>query len=306
MNETVIETRGLCRRFRRHTALDDVNFQLQRGSVLGLVGENGAGKTTLIRHFLGMLRPSSGTVRVFDADPAADPAGVLARIGYLSEDRDMPPWMRIRDYLSFRAAFYPSWDHAGCRDLVERFALDDRQKIHQLSRGQLARLGLVSAVAHRPELLLLDEPSSGLDPAVRHDILSTIIRTVADEGRTVLFSSHLLAEVQQVCDHVALLVGGQMPVNEPIDDFLRRHRRWTIRLSDAHPTLAELPCVLRSFGDQLEKTVLTVGDPAPLQRWVQQHQAQVLAEDAPALEEIFVDFIHTRPAVNPALAGEHV
>ncbi|MCR9201803.1 MAG: ABC transporter ATP-binding protein, partial [Planctomycetaceae bacterium] len=280
MSEIVIRTEGLGRRFRRHTALDDVNFQLQQGSVLGLVGENGAGKTTLIRHFLGMLRPTSGTVQVFGTDPVADPAGVLSRIGYLSEDRDMPPWMRIKDYLSFRAAFYPAWDHACCRDLVERFALDEGQKISQLSRGQLARLGLISAVAHRPELLLLDEPSSGLDPAVRHDILSTIIRTVANEGRTVLFSSHLLAEVQQVCDHVALLVGGQMPVNEPIDDFLRRHRRWTIRLSDAHPQLADLPCVLRSFGDDQEKTVLTVGDPAPLRDWVQQHQAQVLAEDA--------------------------
>jgi len=127
-----------------------------------------------------------------------------------------------------------------------------------------------------------------------------------DEVEDLPTQSDPLTNLALIAAGLALLVGGQMPVNEPIDDFLRRHRRWTIRLSDAHPQLADLPCVLRSFGDDQEKTVLTVGDPAPLRDWVQQHEAQVLAEDAPALEEIFVDFIHSRPAAETALAGEHV
>lgn len=306
MSDIVIETAGLCRSFRRHQALSDINFQLPRGSVLGLVGENGAGKTTLIRHFLGMLRPTQGTVRVFGQDPVAAPADVLARIGYLSEDRDMPAWMKIGDYLGFRAAFYPSWDHDFCRELIEQFALNDRQKIGTLSRGQLARVGLIAAVAHRPDLLLLDEPSSGLDPAVRNDILSAIIGTVADEGRTVLFSSHLLDEVQQVCDHVALLTGGTMPVSEPIDDFLSRHRRWTVQLPTAGMSPPDVPCVLRTLGEGTERTILTVGDTGPLREWITSSQARLIEESRPALEEIFVDFIHSRPRTDSARTGDHV
>lgn len=302
MSDLVIQTENLCRSFRGRAALTDVNLEVSRGQVLGLVGENGAGKTTLIRHLLGMLRPTSGAVRVFGLDPAANPETVLARIGYLSEDRDMPLWMRIRDYLGFRSAFYPSWDQTWCDQLLDQFSLDRNQKIGTLSRGQLARVGLIAAVAHRPELLLLDEPSSGLDPAVRNDILTAIIRTVADEGRTVLFSSHLLSEVQQVSDRIALLVGGDMPVSEPIDDFLGRHRRWTVHVPETDLPVSEVSGVLRCIGEGSEKTVLTVGDTTPFRNWLSQTGGNVIEESAPALEEIFVEFIHSGSAAS--LNGE--
>ncbi len=129
---------------------------------------------------------------MFGLDPVADPVGVLSRIGYLSEEPDMPGWMRVHELMRYIAAFYPTWDHDYAEQLRREFDLDPAAKVKQLSKGQRARAGLLIALAYRPELLLLDEPSSGLDPIVRRDILGAIIRTIADEGRTVLFSSHLL------------------------------------------------------------------------------------------------------------------
>ena len=192
----VVAVAGLSRHFGTKAALDEVTVSIPHGSVLGLVGENGAGKTTLIRHLLGMLQAQAGIVRVFGCDPVADPVGVLSRVGYLSERRDLPGWMRVDEFMRYTQAFYPTWDEQYAEQLLEQFQLDPTQKITTQSQGQQAKTGLLAALAYRPELLILDEPSSGLDPVVRRDILEAIIRVVADEGRTVLFSSHLLDEVE--------------------------------------------------------------------------------------------------------------
>jgi ABC-2 type transport system ATP-binding protein len=194
-----------------------------RGGVYGLVGANGAGKTTLIKHILGLLRAESGSVRVFDRDPVADPAGVLSRIGYLSEENDLPGWMRVDELMRYSRAFYPGWDDAYADELRQAFTLDPSAKIKSLSRGQKARAGLLIALAYRPELLVLDEPSSGLDPIVRRDILGAIIRTIADEGRTVLFSSHLLEEVEQVADHVTMIDHGRIVLSAPLQTIKEMH-----------------------------------------------------------------------------------
>ena len=203
--ETVIELSGVTRRFGPITALDDVSLHVPRGTVFGLVGVNGAGKTTLLKHVLGLLKPQTGSVRVFGLDPVAEPVRVLPRIGYLSEENDLPDWMRIDELLHYTQAFYPTWDEQYVEKLLDTFALDRTAKVKQLSRGQRARTGLLVALAYRPEVLVLDEPSSGLDPVVRRDILTAIIRTISEEGRTVLFSSHLLDEVQRVSDRVAMI-----------------------------------------------------------------------------------------------------
>ena len=165
----VVEVAGLSRRFGRIQALDGVYLEVPRGSVFGLVGENGAGKTTLIKHLLGLLKAQTGTVRVLGLDPVLEPVGVLARVGYLSEDRDMPEWMRISELLRYLKAFYPSWDDVFADELRRQFDLDPRARIKTLSQGQRARLGLLAALAYRPEVLILDEPSTGLDPIVRRD-----------------------------------------------------------------------------------------------------------------------------------------
>jgi len=224
VSESVINVSELTRRFGTTTALASVSLSLPRGAVYGLVGANGAGKTTLIKHILGLLRAESGSVRVFGLDPVADPVAVLSRIGYLSEENDLPGWMRVDELLRYSRAFYPTWGDVYAEELRQTFALDPTAKIKNLSKGQKARVGLLIALAYRPELLVLDEPSSGLDPIVRRDILGAIIRTIADEGRTVLFSSHLLGEVEQVADHVTMIHQGKILLSAPLDHIKESHR----------------------------------------------------------------------------------
>src|SRR5438445_4871723 len=224
VSESVISVLELTRRFGATTALDSVSLSLPHGAVYGLVGANGAGKTTLIRHILGLLRAERGSVRVFGLDPVADPVAVLSRIGYLSEENDLPGWMRVDELIRYTRAFYPKWDDAYAEELQQAFALDPAAKIKDLSRGQRARAGLLIALAHRPELLVLDEPSSGLDPIVRRDILGAVIRTIAHEGRTVLFSSHLLGEVEQVADHVTMISLGRIVLSDSLSAIKESHR----------------------------------------------------------------------------------
>ena len=228
MAEPVISIANLSRRFGEKIALNSVDLSMPRGGVYGLVGANGAGKTTLIKHILGLLQAESGSVRVFGLDPVAEPVAVLSRIGYLSEENDLPGWMRVDELIRYSRAFYKNWDDAYAEELRQSFALDPAAKIKTLSKGQKSRAGLLVALAYRPELLVLDEPSSGLDPIVRRDILGAVMRTIADEGRTVLFSSHLLDEVEQVADHVTMIRQGTIVMSAPLDDIKASHNGRTL------------------------------------------------------------------------------
>jgi ABC-2 type transport system ATP-binding protein len=288
MSEAVIEIRGLTRHFGKKVALHDVALEVPRGCVFGLVGENGAGKTTLIKHILGLLKAQVGSVRIFQRDPVDDPVGVLGRIGYLSEDRDLPDWMRIDELLRYMQAFYPTWDERFADELCRRFELEPRQRVGTLSRGQRARAGLVTALAHRPELLLLDEPSSGLDPVVRQDILSAIVRTVADEGRTVLFSSHLLDEIERVADRVALVHAGRVVLSDSLDQIKQSHRRFTVRFAQPQYAPPKLQGALACTGEGLEWTCLANGGSDALKVSVAEQGGTIVDEAAPSLEEIFV------------------
>src|SRR6185436_11420392 len=239
--EAVVAVTNLSRRFGAKTVLDDVSLYVPRGSVFGLVGENGAGKTTLIKHILGLLRAETGSVRVFGSDPVAGPVSVLGRIGYLSEQPDLPGWMRVDELMRYTQAFYPKWDLGYAEKLREQFGLKPAALIKTLSKGQCAKAGLLVAQAHRPDLLLLDEPSSGLDPIVRGDILAAVIRAVADEGRTVFFSSHLLEEIERVSDYVAMLHQGKLVLCGPLDEIKAQHRRITLRFEVPRPNPPFVP-----------------------------------------------------------------
>src|ERR1043166_493028 len=286
----VISVSRLTRRFGTTTALDSVSVSLPPGQVFGLVGANGAGKTTLIKHILGLLRAESGSVRVFGLDPVADPVGVLSRIGYLSEENDLPGWMRVDELIRYTSAFYPKWDDAYAEELRRAFALDPAAKIKDLSKGQKARMGLLIALAHRPELLVLDEPSSGLDPIVRRDILGAVIRTIADEGRTVLFSSHLLQEVEQVADHVTMINEGKIALSAPLSAIKESHRCLTVRFSESRPQPPAVAVVLRWAGDGggREWTAVCRNGVGELQAAVAGWGARIVAERVPSLDEIFV------------------
>ncbi len=289
MSETnVVEIRELTRRFWRKTALDDVTLNIPRGVVFGLVGENGAGKTTLIKHLLGLLKAQQGSVSVFGLNPVDDPVEVLGRIGYLSESREMPDWMRIGQFMSYSQAFYPNWDTTYADELREMFELAKDQRIKALSRGQRARVGLLAALAHRPEFLVLDEPSSGLDPIVRRDILSAIIRTVADEGRTILFSSHLLDEVERVADKVAMLHVGRIVMSAPLDQILDEHHLLTLRFPESPATPPILPGGLGWSGEGREWTCVCNGELERLRSAATSAGATIVEERRPSLEEVFL------------------
>jgi ABC-2 type transport system ATP-binding protein len=284
--ENAIEIHNVTRQFGHKRALDQVSLDVPRGSVFGLVGENGAGKTTLIRHILGLLRPQSGSVRVFGLDPVLEPQHVLARIGYLSENRDLPGWMRVDELLRYTQGFYPAWDASYAEELRAEFGLENSDRVKNLSRGESARTGLLLALAHRPALLVLDEPSSGLDPVVRRDILEAIIRTVADEGRTVLFSSHLLEEVERVSDRLAMIHGGRLVLCGPLDDIKRSHRKLTIRFDSALSKPPAIDGALSIAGAGQEWTVVCNGADVP--GATARLGGRIVAEQTASLDEIFV------------------
>lgn len=304
-SQPIVTISSLSRRFGRNEALRDISLELERGRVYGLVGANGAGKTTLIKHLLGLLRAQTGRVRVFDLDPVRAPELVLGRVGYLSEDRDLPEWMRIEELLRYTAAFYPSWDHEYALQLLATFGLDPRKKVKQLSKGMRAQSGLIVAVAHRPELLILDEPSTGLDAVVRKDILNEIVRTVADEGRTVLFSSHLLDEVEQMSDEVLLIDQGQLALAGELD-YVKEHH-WVLTLRTLPETSlpswdGQLSC--QQFGGDWQ--VLSLADDVtlnpPWQIALSSIEAEVVQVRNATLQEIFVARVGRSRLVSPEVA----
>jgi ABC-2 type transport system ATP-binding protein len=252
------------------------------------VGSNGAGKTTLLKHLLGLLRATTGSVRVFGVEPVRDPVGVLGRIGYLSEEHELPEWMRVDELMRYTQAYHPTWDASYARELLETFALDPTKKIKELSKGMRAQAGLIAAVAHRPELLILDEPSSGLDAVVRRDILDAIVRAVADDGRTVIFSSHLLDEVERMSDHVTMIHGGRVTLSGPLDDVRRTCQRSRVRFVDAFDRPPALDAALAMEGSGRTWSVVHSGTLEAFHHSVLALGGEVVESRDATLEEIFL------------------
>lgn len=288
MSDPVIEIKNLTRRFGSNKALDDVSLSVPSGIVMGLVGENGAGKTTLIKHVLGLLRAQAGSVRVFGKDPVSNPKSVLSQIGYLSEEGDLPMWMRVHELMRYAAAFYPTWDEDYAQRLVGEFNLDPAAKLSRLSKGQRSRAGLLVAMAYRPQLLLLDEPSSGLDPIVRRDILGAIIRTIADDGRTVLFSSHLLSEVERVSDRIAIVKSGRILLCDTMESVKQSHIRVTLIFDTPRSTAPDIEGSLGWTGCGREWSTTYFGPIGHLEATSAAFGARIVDRTSLSLDEIFV------------------
>lgn len=291
MSEHIVDVQGLSRAFGASKALNDVTLQLKPGLVYGLVGSNGAGKSTLIRHLLGLMKPQQGTVRVLGLDPVKSPVEVLAHIGYLSEERDLPEWMRIDELLRYTSAFYPGWDYEYAKDLLRTFDLDPAKKVKHLSKGMRAQAGLIVAVAHRPRLLLLDEPSTGLDAVIRKDILNAIIRTVADDGRTALFSSHLLDEVEQMSDELFMLDRGRIVLRGSVDGIKQRHvvaHLTNFSHADESPEFSGLISAERAGNQWRVVCELTPDDSGNLPQSLVERGIVVSSVRVASLQEIFV------------------
>jgi ABC-2 type transport system ATP-binding protein len=218
----VIETDGLGKRYRKLWALSDCTLSIPAGHVVGLVGPNGAGKTTLINLATGMLTPTTGTIEVLGGRPAAGPAQ-LARVGYLAQDAPVYAGLSVADHLRLGAHLNPGWDAEMARHRVGQLDLDPGQKAGKLSGGQRAQLALTIALGKRPELLILDEPVASLDPLARREFLQHLMETVAEQQVSVVLSSHLISDLERVCDYMIVLVDSRVRLAGPVDELLATH-----------------------------------------------------------------------------------
>lgn len=304
MHEPAIRIEGLRQGYRRRAVLDDVSLTVPRGSTFALLGRNGEGKTTLIRTLLGLLPPAAGTVRVLGLDPAREALEIRRRIGYLAEDQTMYGWMTPDEIARFLAPFYPTWDAAYAAALFERFGVPRDMRIKHLSKGHNVRLGLALALAHRPELVILDDPVLGLDPITRKQFNRDVIDHLQAEGRTVFYSSHLLYEVEAVADRVAIL-DRQRIVRVGATEELQRDVKRVIVASDA---LACQPRPARMLDARRDGayTAVTLDHAEPWLGKLTAAGVDFAVEDL-SLDEIFEAFVIGRPEEWPQpIAGARV
>ncbi len=226
MTSAVLEASGLGKRYGRKWALSECTLSIPAGKVVGLVGPNGAGKTTLLNLAVGLLRPSAGSISVLGGRPGST-ARQLARVGFVAQDVPTYAGMSVRDHLRLGGWMNPGWDAELARDRVERLRLDPRQRAGQLSVGQRAQLALILAVAKRPQLLVLDEPVASLDPLARREFLQGLMEAVAEQRTSVILSSHLVADLERVCEYLILLVNSRVQLSGDIDHLLATHHRLT-------------------------------------------------------------------------------
>jgi ABC-2 type transport system ATP-binding protein len=236
MSIPVVQAERLSKRYGRREALSDCTLAVPPGRVVGLVGPNGAGKTTLLHIAVGLLEPTAGRIEVLGGQPASGPAQ-LAKVGFVAQDSPTYSGLSIADHLRFGAHTNPGWDRQLAEDRITKLGLDPSQKAGKLSGGQRAQLALTLALAKRPELLILDEPVSSLDPLARREFLQGLMAHVADHGAGVILSSHLVSDLERVCDYLIVLVDSRVRVAGEVDDLLASHHR----LTGARRDPADLP-----------------------------------------------------------------
>ncbi|MFM9966503.1 MAG: ABC transporter ATP-binding protein [Planctomycetaceae bacterium] len=289
-DQPVLAIRGVTKRFSQKTVLDRLDFTVPRGSVTGLLGKNGAGKTTLLKCMLGLQTPQAGTITVLGEDSRQLSGAAKARLAYVPQEVSLYPWMKIRQVVAYTAAFYPRWNSSLIERLIAEWEINPEDKVGPLSTGQLQKLGILLALGHEPELLILDEPVASLDPAARRQFLATLLEIAVTGDRTVLFSTHITSDLERVADRVAILKEGRIVY----DDELSFLKETVKRLRVSVPT--ELPESLRSLPGMLHceangKTAVfslrgfQLGLPERLAR---EWSAEVSVEDL-NLEEIFLE-----------------
>ena len=222
----VLQSRGLGKRYRQRWALTDCTLSIPAGHVVGLVGPNGAGKTTLLNLAVGMLAPTAGTIEILGDRPASS-RSQLARVGFVAQDAPVYAGLSVADHLRLGARMNPRWDTALASERITRLDLDPRQHAGKLSGGQRAQLALTLAVAKRPELLILDEPIASLDPLARREFLLDLADVIATRQVSVVMSSHLVGDLERVCDYLIVLAGSRVQRSGPVSELLAAHRRVT-------------------------------------------------------------------------------
>jgi ABC-2 type transport system ATP-binding protein len=262
----VIQASGLGKAYRRNWALRDCTLAIPADHVVGLVGPNGAGKTTLLQLAAGLLAPTRGTISVLSDRPAAGPAQ-LARVGFVAQDTPVYTRMTVADHLRLGAWLNPGWDDDLARQRIGQLGLDPRQRAGSLSGGQRAQLALTLAIAKRPELLILDEPVASLDPLARREFLRMLMETVAEHGTSVVLSSHLVADLERVCDYLVVLVASKIRVAGEVSELLAAHRRLSGPRRDPGTLPAGQGVIEESHTDKQTSLLVRTSEPVHDPAW---------------------------------------
>lgn len=255
---TVIQTHALTRYYGTRCVVNQLNLAIPKGCVFGLLGRNGAGKTTTIRMLMGLVMPTRGSAEVLGYDSKKLPEGARARVGYLAEGHHVYGWMSVAECGSFQRACHRHWNEDLFHAVLKHFRLEPRMKAGDLSRGQRAGLCLALTLAPEPELLILDDPALGLDPVARRSLLESMIYVTRRSDRTILFSSHLLSDVERVADEIAVMDRGVLKARCSVEDFRSRIRHYVLGFDSQPPPLPELRGLLQSFRTDREIAVTFV------------------------------------------------
>ena len=287
MNDTIaVRTDGLGKRYGSRWALQECTLEVPSGSVTALVGPNGAGKTTLLHMVIGLLAPTTGVVEVFGRSPRRDAKVVLPRLGFVAQDHPLHRNLTIAETLRYGRELNPNWNQQLATSRVERLGLSNKQKVGQLSGGQQAQVALTLALAKRPQLLLLDEPVASLDPLARREFLNGVMEVVVDEGITVVLSSHIVAELERVCDHLITLAHGATQLNGSISEIVAGHRLLTGPRSDS-ADVARVHEVIRESHTERQTSLLVRANGHVYDSCWEQHEVD--------LEEIVLAYLGYQP-----------
>ncbi len=288
MSELAIQVDRIVKSFGSTRVLQEVSLSVPAGQTLALLGRNGAGKTTTIRILLGLIPVDSGSVKLAGVDPALEPLKVRGQVGYLAEDQTMYGWMTPIELCRFLAPFYPTWDANWARDSLDRFQIPRHTRIGRLSKGQSVKLGLALAMAHRPPIVILDDPAMGLDPIARKEFNRDLVEHLQTSGSTVLYSSHLLDEVEAVADAVAILDAGKI-VRSDTTEALRDDVKQILLSFDSVFGSRQPDGLLdvRRYGDRLALVMENAG------AYIEQLSAQAIHYEVVdlSLDEIFEAFV---------------
>lgn len=285
-----IETHGLTRYFGSICAVDQLDLKVPEGCVYGLLGLNGSGKTSTIRMLLGLLSATRGSSTVLGDDSRNLSKHVLDRIGYVPEGHLLYKWMTIREIASFQSRFFSRWDEDYFTDMMRHFKLDLKRKIRKLSAGQRAQVSLALALAIQPDLLIMDDPTMGVDPVVRRHFLESMIRLIAETGRTVLFSSHVLSDVERVADRIGIIQSGVLTVDCTLEEFKQRLRQVRVRFSSEVPSLDAIEGIVSARIDKSEAMLTIVNYDGRSEEALRSAGAVDLELLESALEELFIDY----------------
>jgi ABC-2 type transport system ATP-binding protein len=302
MNGPAVLFERVTRRFGSTVALDSVSLEVPHGAVLGLIGRNGAGKTTALRLALGTLWPDAGRVRTLGLDPVVSGRQVATRVALLSEESSLYPWMTVAEIVSFAGRLHPKWDPALAARLTNDLELDPARKIRTLSRGTRAKVALVLSVACRPELLLLDDPTAGLDPLVRREVLDGVLQAVSDEGGSVIYASHLVHDVERVADRIVVFDDGKIRIEGELEALKARIRRGRAVFDGDAPRGAVIDGAIDVATDGRVLTVTAEASNGNLESSLRRLGAREIAVEPLPLEEILVALLRE----GHAKGGAHV